>query len=110
MRGWLALPPDEAMGQRGSLLSDKYKVKSIPTLVLLDDLGNVITRDGRNKIPQDKAGIGFPWRNPIATLYMTVLPRSLRLMLKSQVVGARDQFFDRIKRLVRPKRSVSTAA
>jgi nucleoredoxin len=85
MGGWLALPPEEAMGARGSMLSDKYKVKGIPSLVLLDDLGQVITRDGRNKIPQDKAGIGFPWRNPIATLYMTVIPRSLRLLIRMQV-------------------------
>ena len=85
MGGWLALPPEEAMGARGSMLSDKYKVKGIPSLVLIDDLGHLITRDGRNKIPQDKAGIGFPWRNPIATLYMTVLPRSLRLLLRLQV-------------------------
>ena len=57
---WLALPPQEAMGQRGQMLGEKYKVKGIPTLVLLDDLGQVITTDARNKIPQDKAGIGFP--------------------------------------------------
>ncbi|EJK55418.1 hypothetical protein THAOC_24849 [Thalassiosira oceanica] len=63
---WLALPPQEAMGQRGQLLGDKYKVKSIPTLVLLDEVGNVITADARNKIPADKAGLGFPWRSPMA--------------------------------------------
>ena len=39
MGDWLALPPEEAMGQRGTWLGDKFKVKSIPTLVLLDDLG-----------------------------------------------------------------------
>lgn len=105
MGGWFALPPEEAMGARGSMLSDKYKVKGIPTLVLIDDLGQVITRDGRNKIPQDKAGIGFPWRNPIATLYMTVIPRSLRLLVRLQVesvtgtVGNRvHSIFDQIKR------------
>jgi nucleoredoxin len=53
---WLALPPQEAMGQRGQYLGEKYKVKSIPTLVLLDEIGNVITTDARNKIPMDKAG------------------------------------------------------
>lgn len=57
---WLALPPEEAMGERGQWLSQKYKTKGIPHLVLLDDLGNTITIDGRNKIPQDKTGIGFP--------------------------------------------------
>lgn len=99
MGGWFALPPEEAMGQRGSMLSEKYKVKGIPTLVLLDDLGNVITTDGRNKIPQDKAGIGFPWRNPISTLYMTVLPRSLRLMIRLQVESVQNFLVDKSKLL-----------
>jgi len=57
---WLALPAEEAMGERGQWLSQKYKTKGIPHLVLLDDLGNTITIDGRTKIPQDKTGIGFP--------------------------------------------------
>ena len=57
---WVALPPEEAMGERGQMLAEKYNVKGIPHLALLDDLGNVITLDGRNKVPQDKDGIGFP--------------------------------------------------
>ena len=94
---WLAMQPEDAMGQRGQILSTKYKVKSIPTLVLLDDLGNTITTDARNKIPADKTGIGFPWRNPIAKLYITLLPRSLRLMLKSQIKGVADTIVGKIK-------------
>ena len=82
---WLALPPEEALGQRGQILGEKYKVKGIPHLVLLDDLGSVITYDARNQIPKDKAGIGFPWRNPLATLYITFVPKSLRLMIKTHV-------------------------
>ena len=87
---WLALPPDEAMGQRGQLLGDKFKVKSIPTLVLLDEIGNVITLDGRGKIPMDKAGIGFPWRSPLSVLVSTLVPRSLRLLVKSQFAQVVD--------------------
>ena len=100
MGGWVALPPEEAMGERGSKLSDKYKVKGIPTLVLLDDLGQVITLDGRNKIPQDKAGIGFPWRNPIATLYITVVPRSFRLLIRSQLESLISSYVSKVKQLV----------
>jgi nucleoredoxin len=85
MGGWLALPPEEAMGKRGQLLGEAYKVKGIPHLVLLDEDGNIITTDARNKIPQDKAGIGFPWRNPLSTLYINLLPKSLRLLIKSQI-------------------------
>jgi nucleoredoxin len=94
---WLAMQPEDAMGQRGQMLSQKYNVKSIPTLVLLDDLGNTITTDARNKIPTDKAGIGFPWRNPIARLYITLLPKSLRLMLKTQIKGVADTVVGKIK-------------
>lgn len=72
-------------GQRGQYLGEKYGVKSIPTLVLLDEIGNVITTDARNKIPMDKAGIGFPWRSPISVLVSALVPRSMRLLMKSQV-------------------------
>lgn len=82
---WLALPFEEAVGQRGQSLGAKYKVKGIPSLVLLDEVGNVITLDARNKIPADKMGIGFPWRNPLVQLYVTVFPRSLRLLIKTQL-------------------------
>jgi nucleoredoxin len=91
--GWMSIPPEEAMGKRGPSLSDRFKVKGIPTLVLLDSEGHVITRDGRNKIPQDTAGIGFPWRNPIATLYLSLVPKSVRTLAKRQLstVGRRLQ-------------------
>ena len=84
---WLALPPDQAMGERGQYLGDLFKVKSIPTLVLLDEVGNVITTQGREKIPLDKAGIGFPWRSPMSVLISTLVPKSFRLMAKSQLKG-----------------------
>jgi nucleoredoxin len=104
MGGWVALPPEEAMGERGAMLSEKFKVKGIPTLVLLDDIGEVITLDGRNKIPQDKAGIGFPWRNPLATLYMTLIPRSLRLMVRSQTGFVLEKLIKRVKQVFSHKK------
>ena len=110
MGGWFALPPEEAMGERGAMLSDKYKVKGIPSLVLIDDLGNTITRDARNKIPQDKAGIGFPWRNPLSTLYMTLVPRSLRLMVKSQIGSVKEKLFTRVKQVVGLKKKATVQA
>ena len=110
MGGWYALPPEEAMGARGAMLSEKYKVKGIPTLVLLDDMGSVITRDARNLIPKDKAGIGFPWRNPLATLYMTLVPRSLRLLVRSQIGSAKAKFVARVKQVVRPNNAKKVTA
>lgn len=103
----LALPPQEAMGERGQWLSQKFKVKGIPHLVLLDEVGNVITYDARNKIPQDKAGIGFPWRNPIARIYMTLFPKSLRLMIKSQVSSLKDGI---VGKLTGSKKSATATA
>jgi nucleoredoxin len=94
---WLALPPEEAMGARGQELGDKYKVKGIPSLVLLDDLGNTITIDGRNKIPQDKAGVGFPWRNPVSQIVATLVPRSLRLLIKTQIEAVKKNVIDKLK-------------
>ena len=88
------------MGQRGQMLFEKYKVKGIPALILLDNVGNVITLNARDKIPQDKTGIGFPWRNPIVTLYMTILPKSLRHIVKEQVVDLKDKLVTKIKSLV----------
>lgn len=100
---WLALPPQEAMGERGQWLGEKYGVKSIPSLVLLDEAGNVITKDARNQIPKDKAGIGFPWRNPLSTLYITLVPKSLRHALKNSVATVGH----RILSALRPPRKVA---
>jgi nucleoredoxin len=103
---WIALPPEEAMGTRGQMLGEKFGVKGIPSLVLLDDLGSVITKDARNMVPKDMNGIGFPWRNPVATLYITVVPRSLRLMIKTHIDTFITQVFQRIKSVIslpRPK-------
>lgn len=104
---WLALPPEEAMGQRGQWLSDKYKVKGIPSLVLLDDLGNVITTDARNKIPTDKAGIGFPWGNPLVKIINTLIPRSLRMLAKVQIDAMKGQLAKRVKGLLGMKAKAS---
>lgn len=97
---WLAIPPEEAMGERGQKLGDKYKVKSIPTLVLIDDLGNTITTDARNKIPQDKAGVGFPWRDPVSQLIHTFIPRSLRALIRTQIQSMKRGIFNKLKALV----------
>lgn len=108
MGGWVALPPEEAMGKRGTMLSERFKVKGVPSLVLLDDLGEVITLDGRNKIPNDKAGIGFPWRNPLATLYISLIPRSLRLLARSQIQHVKDSLFIALKQAFGRKKAATT--
>jgi hypothetical protein len=102
---WIALPPQEAMGERGHRLMEKYGVKSIPSLILLDDVGNVITKDARTQIPKDKAGIGFPWRNPISSLYITLVPKTLRHMIRSNVSTLGSQIIQKVKTVMqRPQR------
>eukprot|EP00590_Aulacoseira_subarctica_P003270 CAMPEP_0172426386 /NCGR_PEP_ID=MMETSP1064-20121228/37174_1 /TAXON_ID=202472 /ORGANISM="Aulacoseira subarctica , Strain CCAP 1002/5" /LENGTH=348 /DNA_ID=CAMNT_0013169947 /DNA_START=13 /DNA_END=1059 /DNA_ORIENTATION=- len=96
---WLAMQPEDAMGARGQLLAAKYKVKGIPSLVLLDEVGATITVDGRNKIPLDKAGIGFPWRNPVAQAYINIIPKSLRLLLKTQLNAIKNQLITKFKKV-----------
>jgi len=39
-----------------------FKVQGIPTLVILDAEGTVITTDGRSKIASDPKGAHFPWK------------------------------------------------
>lgn len=109
MGGWMSLPPEEAMGQRGSSLNDHFKVKGIPTLVLLDSQGNVITKDGRNKIPQDKAGIGFPWRNPIATLYLALIPQSVRNLAKRQLKTLGQQLQTKLDQSLKAVKGISSS-
>jgi nucleoredoxin len=57
---WLALPYEDR-DQKNSL-SKKFKVKGIPSLVILDKDGSVITTDGRSKVMADPEGERFPWR------------------------------------------------
>lgn len=97
---WLALPPEEAMGAMGQELGEKYKVKGIPHLVLIDDLGNTITLDARNKIPADKAGVGFPWRDPVSQLMHTLVPRSLRALISTQIQALKKAVVLKLKSLV----------
>ena len=55
---WAALP--FADRERKAALSSRFKVKGIPTLVLLDARGEIITTDGRSAVGKSGAA-GFPW-------------------------------------------------
>lgn len=57
---WKALPYEDRT--RKEALSKKFKVKGIPTFVLLDTDGSTITSDGRSAVAKDLAGERFPWR------------------------------------------------
>merc|ERR1711998_772481 len=59
---WLALPYEDREGKER--LSKKFKVQGIPTLVIVDKCGNVITTDGRSEVMSDMQGENFPWVPP----------------------------------------------
>ena len=42
-------------------LSSKYKVQGIPTLIFLNEHGDVISRDGRSIVADDPKGDDYPW-------------------------------------------------
>jgi len=64
---WLALPFSER--ERKEKLSSKFKVRGIPTLVILDVDGSVITTDGRSAVSEDPTGAAFPWKpKPLSEL------------------------------------------
>ena len=57
---WCALPFSERTKEKE--LSKKFKVNGIPSLVVLDEDGSLITLDGRSKVTEDPTGQSFPWR------------------------------------------------
>jgi len=56
---WVALPFEKR--DLKASLSGKYKVSGIPTLVVLDPQGNLITDKGRSVVSSDPQGKNFPW-------------------------------------------------
>jgi len=58
---WLALPFSDR--QRKNVISEKYGVRGIPTLVLLDSAtGETINMNARTLVVQKPTGEGFPWK------------------------------------------------
>lgn len=58
---WKAFPFGD---QRKDKASAKFKVQGIPTLVLLDSEGNLITTEARGNVSEDPQGADFPWKPP----------------------------------------------
>ena len=57
---WVALAFSDR--DRKNRLSAKYKVQGIPSLVILDPSGELITDAGRAAVMQDPKGNNFPWK------------------------------------------------
>merc|ERR1719195_1012183 len=56
---WIAL--DFADRKRKEQLSNKFGVSGIPSFVIIDKDGSVITKDGRSAVSGDPTGVEFPW-------------------------------------------------
>jgi len=57
---WVALP--YAKRDMKESLSKKFKVQGIPTFVILDQEGAVVTTDARGEVSEDPEGKNFPWK------------------------------------------------
>jgi len=57
---WVALP--YANRDAKAKLSKKFKVQGIPSFVILDTDGSLITEDGREEVGSDMTGQNFPWK------------------------------------------------
>ena len=71
---WLALPFSDR--DRKNQLSKLYKVSGIPSLVVVDQEGNLVTSEGRNGVDSDPEGVDFPWR-----------PKTVTELLGGKVIG-----------------------
>lgn len=79
---WLAVPYSRRDVHQS--LNKKFKVQGIPTLVILDKDGQVITKDGRSKVSSDPMGQAFPWK---AKPFMEAIGNSF---LKGDAVLGKD--------------------
>eukprot|EP00667_Euglena_gracilis_P008774 EG_transcript_8894 len=79
---WLALPFAER--EKKAALSKKFKVNGIPTLVILDSDGTLITLEGRSAVSKDPSGAEFPWR-----------PKQLKEILGQEFLGPQGELLDR---------------
>lgn len=82
---WVALPYDQRDVK--AALSKKFKVQGIPSLVILDGEGKVITKDGREAVMKDPTGEKFPWTPPTAAEKAKMMLASLGEELLAKTNG-----------------------
>lgn len=59
---WLALPFGESK-QIMDKLQEAHRIQSIPTLLVFDGEGKLVTREGRMSVVKDPTAANFPWPN-----------------------------------------------
>lgn len=77
---WLAL--NYADRTLKSQLSDAFDIGGIPSLIILDENNNVITKDGREAVGVDPDGVEFPWHpKPLEKLTDATVSVSVYLLI-----------------------------
>jgi hypothetical protein len=121
MYDWLMVPHEAATGSVGSALADRFQVRTILALVLLDAAGKVICTDGRGRLTADRLGRDFPWQDPARIQKPTVnfdLPGQARpldlppLQLRPQLApqgGPPPAFTCHLPDLARPPSAKATS-
>ena len=64
MPRWAAMPHATVAGTLGTALAKRFRVTTIPALVLLESNGKVICTDARIRLAADPTGLEFPWPAP----------------------------------------------
>lgn len=73
--------------------SQKYQVRGIPHLVVLDGYdATVYTLEGRAKVAADQYGLEFPWRpRTPGSLIKQCLPRPLQAVIRNGVLAMKHK-------------------
>lgn len=82
---WAALPYSKRDVKEA--LSKKYKVRGIPSFVILDGEGKTITTEGRGAVSDDPTGENFPWTPPTAEEKAAAVLKNLGPDLLAQTGG-----------------------
>ncbi|KAG2500528.1 hypothetical protein HYH03_001305 [Edaphochlamys debaryana] len=87
---WPMIPYDDR--KTASELNTRFGVEGIPTLVVLDEAGQVITTEGAAAVMADPTGARFPWRpQPLEALSPYTAPRINNAAVLLLVVDEEDQ-------------------
>jgi len=83
---WLAVP----FGNKDvkAALDKKFKVQGIPTFIIVDSEGKIITKDGRTAVMEDPEGADFPWKQKS----LAELLDGVQLVRQSEKVSIKDAF------------------
>ncbi|KAJ8977011.1 hypothetical protein NQ317_018382 [Molorchus minor] len=101
---WLTVPFQQTAVR--AELAQLYGIRGIPTLLLLDNNGHIITMDARTELAEDPLAQNFPWKprpvNILTERYLTKLHDYPAIVLfVADNVGVKIPKFGRVRTWVR---------